>query len=166
MDNPHSSISGTDTNGIVERLADSLRTEAGFYYVNPNLTSERCPALVEPSLEGARFDEKIGSSRAAACAELRRIGRRPATVAEGLLYGLTHPDEVLVRSWIWCFGDIVTVDGNELTLLLLVEDGKLFAVLYHVSDEIDEDDRVLSFPMTEAELAQRDAEDTAAARAD
>lgn len=146
--------------GIVERLVVSLKTEAGFTYTNPNLTSERCPTVAEPSLNGSRFEWVLEWHRTAALAKLKGDDRRSATVAEGLLYGLTYPGELSESSWIWCLDQVVVVDGNECLLVLCIDGGELSARLDLVSRGVRAGDRVLSFPMTEAELAKRDAERT------
>lgn len=132
-------------NGIIERLVAALKSEAGFTYVNSNITSANCPTTAEPSLEGARL-EKIAGSRSVVLAELKRIGRRSATIAEGLLYGLTHPEE-LTKYWIWCPDQVMSLVGNEYMLALGVGDGERHADIGRVDGGVDADDRVLSFPL-------------------
>lgn len=143
--------------GIIERLAVALRAKGGFAFVNPNLTSANCPTVAEPSLEGARLEKCVGP-RTFVLAELRRDSRRSATFAEGLLYGLTNPEE-LTTEWIWCLDQVVVLVGREYALVLGVNVGQCFADFCHVADGGSASRRVLSFPMTEAELAARDAED-------
>ena len=131
--------------GIIERLVAVLKTKAGFAYVNSDITSERCPTVVEPSLEGARLEEKLVGSRTHVLVELNRIGRRSATVAEGLLYGLTHPEE-LANGWIWCLDRVVVIAGREYMLVLYVDAGERRAYLCRVVSDVYVVDRVLSFP--------------------
>lgn len=145
------------TTGIIERLVVSLKT-AGFTYTNPYLTSANCPTVAEPSFEGARLKEKLVGSRTSVLAKLKSDGRRSATVAEGLLYGLTHIEEMKAGSWIWCIDQVVAVFEDECVLVLNVYDGRWCAYLELVSDAVPVGARVLSFPMTQAELAARDAE--------
>lgn len=148
--------------GIVERLVAALKSEAGFGYVNPNLTSRRCLTVAEPLLDGARLEENLVGCRTLVLAELGRRGRRAATVAEGLLYGLKHPEALTVSSRIWVLGQIVMLGTEEHVLLFgLGGDGrKRCASLMHTSHIVFHEDRVLCFPMKEAELVDRDAEGT------
>lgn len=135
------------TVGIVARLAVALKAEAGFTNVNSNLTA--CSTGVEPSIEGAQLERLVGSLDAVR-ANLRRRGRRSATVAEGLLYGLTHP-EAISCDLIWCIDQIVEVNSNEYALVLGAERRKRYACLGHVWGGVGMGDQVLTFPMASAE---------------
>lgn len=149
--------------GIIERLVVALQTETEFAYVNSHLTNANCPTVAEPSLEGARLEEKLVGSCTSVLAKLKRLGRRSATVAEGLLYALMHPEDLDADAWIWCLDQIVVLDGIEYVLVLGVDDDGRSARLYSVAAGVQAVQRVLSFPMTPAELAARDAEDAAKA---
>lgn len=135
------------TTGIIERLVLALKTEAGFAYVSPNLTSANCPTVVEPSLDGARLEDKIVGSRTYVLAELKQIGRRSATVAEGELYGLKHPEELSATSWIWCLDQVVVYDGGEYVFVLYVGSDGRRASLRLLSSAVGVGNRVLSFPL-------------------
>lgn len=143
--------------GIIERLVAALRV-AGFQYVSEKLTTANCPTATFPSLEGAQLDSIVGS-RKHVLAELRRIGRRPATMAEGLFFALVHSEELSPASQIRCFDQIALLNEVRRTLVLRVYGDMLWVDLDYISSGVPVGDRVLSFPMTEAELAARDAED-------
>jgi len=142
--------------GIIERLGLALQKKGWFVSTHPNLTSAQCPTATEPSLDGARLETKISGSRASVLAKLKTEGRRSATVAEGLFYGLTDPEE-LANGRIWCLDQVAVIDGREAVLVLGLGDFGRFASLI-ATDSVDAYDSILSFPLTEAELVARDAE--------
>lgn len=147
--------------GVIECLVSDLRVYGLFFFVNSDLTSYNCPTVAKPSLDGARLDEMPGTHRQV-LAELKRLGRRPAAVAEGLLYGLTHLEELSARSWIRCYGQVVVSADHPCVLALgMFDDGGRFARLCRIENDVIVHGRVLSFPMTAEELARRDAEDAA-----
>lgn len=148
--------------GIVERLVATPRWEGGFDHVNVNITGANFPVTTEPRLEGAQLDEIIGSDKHI-LAVLRSMGRRASNGAETLLYGTKNPGEQ-TKYRIWGLGQL-WVDprnGRMFAVVLGLDDVKeRFAYLGDIADGLSASSRVLSFPMSVEELAQRDAEDAA-----
>ncbi len=134
--------------GIVERLVATPKSDGGFDWANSNITDANFPATAEPSLEGARLDKIVGS-KDYVLAELKRLGRRAATAAEGLLYGIKNPGEQR-KYWIWCLAQVwLGPDGRyEYAVVLGVSDvGERSASLDVVASGVDAVERVLSFPL-------------------
>lgn len=153
------------TAGVIERLALASRVVAWFAYVDLRITSANCPTVAKPSIEGALLDDRIFGLRVHVLAELRRLGRCSATVAEGLLYALKHPTELKADSCILCLGQVVVIGEDECMLALGVDEDGFWACLESVSDDVEKGERLLYFPMTVEELDARDAEDAVAAQA-
>jgi hypothetical protein len=135
------------TPGIIQRLVATPKEQGGFDWVNPNITDDNFPTTKEPSLDGAQLDEIVGSWDYV-LAELKRRGRRAPTMAEGLLYGITNPDEQR-KYWIWCLGQVWADpdDRREYALVLGAFDGGRNAGLGGSTVGAGAGDRVLSFPL-------------------
>ncbi len=129
-------------------IAQILSLTPKYDYVNPNITDSNFPVTTEPNLDGARLD-KITGSRTQILAALKRDGRRAATAAELLLYGIKNPEEQR-KYWIWALAQVWLAPGSryECAVVLLVRGGgKRRADLSDVADDVDAVERVLSFPL-------------------
>ncbi len=136
----------TAATSIITRLVATPKSEGGYDWVNPSITDVNFQTTAEPSLEGARLDKIVGS-RTAVLAELNRLGRRAATVAELLLYGIKNPEEQR-KYWIYALAQVWSFPGGrEFVAVLDVDDGgRRDAILYDASRDVYAYDRVLSFP--------------------
>ena len=134
--------------GIVERLVATPKSDGGFDWANSNITDANFPATAEPSLEGARLDKIVGS-KDYVLAELKRLGRRAATAAEGLLYGIKNPGEQR-KYWIWCLAQVwLDPDsrGGYAVVLGVRDDGKRILFDGRTGEPVSAVERVLSFPL-------------------
>lgn len=143
-----------DTSRIIANLRAKGCTH-GHSYLNPEddsirlatggITDANFPSTAEPSLDGARLDKILGS-REYILAELSRIDRRAATVAELLLYGIKNPEEHRKQGRIYAlaqvcgegaFAKIVLLDMERNTRTIRTRDAVM---------EVDSGS-VLSFPL-------------------
>ncbi len=161
--------------GIISYLLRVPTKRGGFWHVSfeMGLTDANFPTEMTPSLEGARCDE-ITVSLDVSLAELRSEGRRPGMGAETLLCGLMFCDDERRPCTIWGLGQLHEVSGSigwlrsiELPsrscgIMISVEYNEIHVTVMDIS-RCRKGHFVLSFPMTLDEIAQRDAEDVAAA---
>lgn len=150
--------------GIIARLVSTPKSQGGFDWVDPDITDEHFPAFEQPSLEGARLVQLVPTpvpgqevrtlSGQNAVNLILRGKLSPATMAEGLLYGITHPDEQRT-SWITCYGQTWLGDsknvGRKTPLVLMLETyrGERRATLCLAGYGVGSNVRVLVFPKRE-----------------
>lgn len=146
-------------NGIIDRLVATPEADGGYGWVTHCISDANFPTSTEPSLEGVSLEEVTGPYREV-LGELRRRGRRNGGVAETLLYGIKNP-EVQRRFWVWGLGQLCKDGGHASAVVLHQHGGERDASIGPVDRDFDGDDRLVTFPMSVEELAQRNAEDSA-----
>lgn len=140
---------------IITKLLATEKSEGGYDLIdNYGISDKNFPTFVEPSLEGARLDQIPGSIHRV-CGQLNRDGRRAATAAELLLFGLKNPKEQ-GKYWIFAPGQIFEYydDRGECTkcmVMLRTFRGDRQACLVRYKDVLcdyeSDSYRILSFPL-------------------
>lgn len=146
-------------NGIIDQLVATPEADGGYGWVDHRISDANFPTNTQISLEGATLEE-VSGPYLEVLSEMRRRGRRNGGVAETLLYGIKYP-EVQRRFWVWGLGQLCSDAGHASAIVLHQHGGQRDASIGPVNHVFDGDERLVTFPMTEAELAARDAEDAA-----
>ncbi len=117
-----------------------------FDWVNPEITDEHFPT-VEPNLDGAQLEHYGKSmSSTAVLADFKSRGRRAATAAETLLYGIMNPEEQR-KYWIVGLGQVWLYPGiGDYVVVLDEHDRERYASLYAFARDWYASYRFLSFP--------------------
>lgn len=165
-----SSAFGADqiSTGIIGQLL-ALEPPTTFA-MTVEITDEHFPTAAMPLLDGATIEtytERVSSDFV--LADFRSRGRRAATVAELLLYGLKNPEEQ-EKHWIIALGQVWKSSRGDLIVKIGVDGPHRFVERDWLSYPWLREEKAyewnsayafLSFPMTSAELAERDAVDVA-----
>lgn len=119
-----------------------------FDQANSQITDEHLPTTAEPNLDSAQL-EHYGKNMSsdAVLADLKSCGRRAATAAETLLYGVRNPEEQC-RYWIVGLGQVWSYpDYGDCVVVLDKYDHKRCACFFSFAENWSANVRFLSFPL-------------------